>query len=332
MNKAPKPQEMDLKVGSMHYKDYLDSLIDDENGRFVKLSKLLEVPSSPDHLTPRVFQRKIIEMRNVKSELEDIRRQLNNARFVPDRKLRFLDEEIELTTSYLRSNDPDVRSGRNMKEQDALVREKLRDKYEERSMYQTAVDDITYVIRVVKNLISDARNAQSQLRELKAVWSDDRKDAYHYRFTADENPLPKPEGPDGELDTRTQPELEELEDPDFFEDEEEEDLDLEEEEDAEGLVGEDEDDDPEEDDSESEEEESEEAESEEDDDLLDEDEDEIDFDLDEDEEQMNELLPSEFTDEEVGNFLDSEENPDFSDSSMEDHLDDILEDFDIDDD
>ena len=45
-----------------------------------------------------------------------------------------------------------------------------------------------------------------------------------------------------------------------------------------------------------------------------------------------ELLPSEFSDEEVDNFLDSEENPNFSGSSIEDQLDDLLENFDIDDD
>ena len=356
MVELPKPKRMGLKIGSMKYLEYIDSLLGDD-GRLARMEPMIAVPPTPDNLTPRVFQRKIIEMRKVREELEQIRGQLKSARMVPDRKQRWLAEEIKLLTSHLRTHDPDVRAGRNVKEQDAMVEEKLRDKFEEQSMYNLTLKDIDHALDMLKFRVADVKNAQQQLSALEKIWADERKDAYHYRFTADENPLPQPGGPDPDevLDTRKKPDLDALDDfgeeeedldsvNDITEDEEEEDLDSvnditedEEEEDLDSVDDITEDEEVEEVDNDDEDEEegpedekgtpstvSEDLSSDEDEDL--------DFDLDEDEDQMMELLPSEFSDDEVDNFLESEENPDFSSNSMEDQLDDLLEDFDIDDD
>jgi len=294
MKEAPKPKRMDLMIGSMHYIDYINSLLGDE-GRLVAMDKFLSVPSTPDNLTPRVFQNKILQMRKVREELEKIRHQLLSARMVPDRKLRYLSEEIDLMSSHLRANDPDVRSGRNIKEQDALVAEKIQDLLEEQSMYRIVLSDIDLTLDVLKYKVADAKDAQYQMRALEKVWSDEKKGSYGFGFgvTGDENPLPEPYGMDEDSEPEKRSSLDDLDD-----------LELDDE-----LVPESKSDpsdtEPEPDTEEQE--------------------------LDSDGPSDPTVLPTELSDEDISGFLDLEEQPKYTDSLTNDRLDEMLDDFDFED-
>lgn len=297
-----KVESMDLKIGSTDYLEYINSLLGDD-GRLTSLTSRIKVPVTPDNLTPRIFQRKLIEMRAVQEELEQIRLQLNSARMVPDRMLRYLQEEIKLLTTHMRVNDPDVRSGRNIKEQDAIIAEKLSDKHKEESEYTLAITDIDYALTALGYCLSDVKNAQRQIAALEKIWSDEQKGAYRYKFTADSNPLPKPSGPAEGIDVKKSP-LSEVISDDFFDDIEEEDP-VDEFQFGAGKST-----------------------------STSRKQDDQDFDLSEDPNVMESLLKSEFTSDEVDEFLDVEETPDYSSCSATDELDDLLDgfDFDLDDD
>ena len=299
MKEAPKPKRMDLMIGSMHYIDYINSLLGDE-GRLVAMDRFLSVPSTPDNLTPRVFQNKILQMRKVREELEKIRHQLLSARMVPDRKLRYLSEEIDLMSSHLRANDPDVRSGRNIKEQDALVAEKIQDLLEEQSMYRIVLSDIDLTLDVLKYKVADAKDAQYQMRALEKVWSDEKKGSYGFGFgvTGDDNPLPEPYGMDENSEPEKRSSLDDLDD-----------LELDDELSPDGDV----------DTSRTE------SKSEPEDRGPEGDEPNPDDPLD------SKVLPTELSEEDISGFLDLEEQPKYTDSLTNDRLDEMLEDFDFED-
>jgi len=78
---------------------------------------------------------------------------------------RTLEMEMDLAKKYLYSNDPEVRSGRNVADRDALATMKLRDQARALSAVAQSQADLEAMLTVVKAKRADLKDVQGRIRD-----------------------------------------------------------------------------------------------------------------------------------------------------------------------
>lgn len=127
----------------------------------------MQVSLDPDplELGPKRINNKFAECRRLLSQTERMFMEVSQDLHWYKREHRRAQATFELDVQELLSNDPDVRSPRNITDRMAIAHVKLRKEREEISRLQFAVEDLEAVAFVIRTKRNDLKDISSRLRD-----------------------------------------------------------------------------------------------------------------------------------------------------------------------
>ena len=136
------------------------------NAIFLELEKLnVELDEDPLEFGPKRLNNKVAEARKHLARCEALFVRVAHWLQLYNRAHRAGQLDFELATQDLLANDPEVRSGRNVKDRDALATVKLRDRRVDLDKLQIIIMDLDALMTVIKSKRTDLRDSQYRLQE-----------------------------------------------------------------------------------------------------------------------------------------------------------------------
>jgi hypothetical protein len=136
------------------------------NAIFIELEKInVELDEDPLEFGPKRLNNKVAETRKHLARCESLFVRVSHWLQLYKRAHRAGQLEFELATQDLLANDPEVRSGRNVKDRDALATVKLRDRRVDLDKLQIIIMDLEALMTVIKSKRTDLRDSQYRLQE-----------------------------------------------------------------------------------------------------------------------------------------------------------------------
>lgn len=143
-------------------------VVDDEYVKriFAALEKM-DVPLDADPIVygPKRLNAKVALCRQHLSRCQQIYLQVSNDLHHLNRALRQAKVDFDLQMQDLFANDPDVRSGKNVRDREAIATMKLRSEREAIQHIESAVQDLDSVMTVVKGRREDLKDVQGRIRD-----------------------------------------------------------------------------------------------------------------------------------------------------------------------
>lgn len=127
----------------------------------------MEVHLDPDPLSlgPKRLQGKVADSRNMLTIVQRNMMEISHKLHLVRRELRAVEAEIEVKTSYLLSNDIDVKSCKSVKDREAMAQTKMSDEIRNRIKLNSAEFELESVILVLKTKDKDLKDTLSRLRD-----------------------------------------------------------------------------------------------------------------------------------------------------------------------
>lgn len=139
------------------------TVIDEVFGILIKME--VELDDNPLEYGPRRLNLKTSETRKRLAECEHLFLRVSGWLQKCRAAHRAAETNLELGKKHLLSNDPEVRSGRNVADRDALASMKLRAEVEELSKIRTVSEDLEAMLGVIKSKRIDLRDVQNRIRD-----------------------------------------------------------------------------------------------------------------------------------------------------------------------
>lgn len=139
------------------------AVIDEVFGILIKME--VELDDNPLEYGPRRLNLKTSETRKRLAECEHLFLRVSGWLQKCRAAHRAAETNLELGKKHLLSNDPEVRSGRNVADRDALASMKLRAEVEELSKIRTVSEDLEAMLGVIKSKRIDLRDVQNRIRD-----------------------------------------------------------------------------------------------------------------------------------------------------------------------
>lgn len=143
-------------------------VIDDAYVRRVfDLLSNMDVELDPDPIAfgPKRLNGKVAQCRDYLSKCQRIYLQLANDLGQLNRAHRQSKLDFDLRMQDLFANDPDVRSGKNVRDREAVATMKLRDEREMTTRLESSIQDLDAVLTVVKAKREDLKDVQGRIRD-----------------------------------------------------------------------------------------------------------------------------------------------------------------------
>jgi hypothetical protein len=133
---------------------------------FASLSGMeIELDVDPLAFGPKHLNGKIANTRRMLTQCERIYTQVAHILQMYRSALRAAKLDFDLAQQNLLANDPEVRSGRNVRDRDALATMKLHEERLEVARLESAELDLDAVLQVVKSKRTDLKDIQGRLRD-----------------------------------------------------------------------------------------------------------------------------------------------------------------------
>lgn len=151
------------------------TLSDEEIGMIYAELAVLQVDLDEDPLLygPKRLNGKIAQTRTLLTRCEQIFLELSRRLHGCQREHRKQTALLEMQKQDLLANDPEVRSGRNIADRDAIAAIKLRPQIEKSQKLETATIDLETVLAVVKVKRADIKDIQNRLKDQIKVCQDE---------------------------------------------------------------------------------------------------------------------------------------------------------------
>lgn len=133
---------------------------------FHRLSSMeVGLDADPLQFGPKRLNGKVAEARGMLTECEGVYLQVSLWLQKYRSAHRTLETEMDLAKKQLYANDPEVRSGRNVADRDALATMKLRDQARALSAVAQSQGDLEAMLTVIKAKRADLKDVQARLRD-----------------------------------------------------------------------------------------------------------------------------------------------------------------------
>lgn len=133
---------------------------------FDALEKMdVQLDADPILYGPKRLNAKVALCRQHLSRCQQIYLQVSNDLHHLNRALRQAKVEFDLQMQDLFANDPDVRSGKNVRDREAIATMKLRAEREAIQQIESSVQDLESVMTVVKGRREDLKDVQGRIRD-----------------------------------------------------------------------------------------------------------------------------------------------------------------------
>lgn len=139
--------------------DYIDGLFTEMEAMNVDLD------DDPLEYGPRRLSSKVAEARLHLSRCEQMSLQVGRLLQQYKRAHRALQTDFDLQLQHMLANDPEVRSGRNVADRNAIATVKLSDLKEQISACEIVIQDLEVINTSIKSKRSDLKDTQSRLRD-----------------------------------------------------------------------------------------------------------------------------------------------------------------------
>ena len=136
----------------------------------------MDVPLDADPIMfgPKRLNTKVAACRQHLSRCQQIFLQVSHDLHQLKRALRQAKVDFDLQMQDLFANDPEVRSGRNVRDREAIATMKLRTEREAIQHIESAVQDLETVITVVKGRREDLKDVQGRIRDQLKLCQEER--------------------------------------------------------------------------------------------------------------------------------------------------------------
>lgn len=125
----------------------------------------VELDSDPIAFGPKRLNGKVAQCRDYLSKCQRVYLQLADDLGRLNRAHRQSKLDFDLRMQDLFANDPDVRSGKNVRDREAVATMKLRDERETTTRLESAIQDLDAVLTVVKAKREDLKDVQGRIRD-----------------------------------------------------------------------------------------------------------------------------------------------------------------------
>jgi len=125
----------------------------------------MELDADPLQFGPKRLNGKVAEARGMLTECEGVYLQVSLWLQKYRKAHRTLETEMDLAKKHLYANDPEVRSGRNVADRDALATMKLRDQARTLSEVGQSQADLEAMLTVIKAKRADLKDVQGRIRD-----------------------------------------------------------------------------------------------------------------------------------------------------------------------
>lgn len=125
----------------------------------------VDIDSDPIIHGPKRLQNKIAEARNMLTITQRLIVDLSHKVHLVKRALRTVETDIEIKTSNLLTNDPDVKQCKSLKDREAMASTKMVDEIRNRIKYSSMLFELETVLSVVKLREKDMRDILSRIRD-----------------------------------------------------------------------------------------------------------------------------------------------------------------------
>jgi len=139
-------------------------------GVFTSLESMeVDLDTDPLAYGPKRMAAKVAQARGMLTKCERIFLQVSQDLSLYKRMFRTSQLDFDLQKQDLFANDPEVRSGRNVADREAMATMKLRDAREDLIQMEVSIQDLEMVMTVIKAKRADLRDIQSRLREQRSL-------------------------------------------------------------------------------------------------------------------------------------------------------------------